>query len=241
MNIGGFIDNMGDIAERIGESIGIVDRDEATVSLVNGRLNHNIDLEGFSPEQVEQIENMLTEAAGELESIEEELKQGDIDPGREAMLNARKNELNEDLTNAKWELEHQQFNFGKMFLGNLIVPGGGIVAQGIGFDGDKRLESAMGELTPSPEELGVGLPSGTSSGSASGAGKPSVDELVSMLANDPDAFMEYMKSLDPEDRNHVNQVVQSQLQQINQMNAMMTNFAKAMHDTNKAIINNYRV
>ncbi len=119
------------------------------------------------------------------------------------------------------------------------------ISNAVGVASGKSTESTK-SATATTSDVGSPDEAGATSGSEGADSWVSldngqVDDLVNMLANDPDAFMDYMSSLDPEQRNIVNQSVQMQLQQINQMNSMMTNFAKAMHDTNKAIINNFRV
>lgn len=68
-----------------------------------------------------------------------------------------------------------------------------------------------------------------------------VDEMVNMMSNDPDAFMEEMGQLDVKDRSMAMQLIQQQLQEMNQMFQMMSQFSQAMHDTNKSIIQNMRV
>lgn len=68
-----------------------------------------------------------------------------------------------------------------------------------------------------------------------------VEELVNTLSNDPDAFMEEMSNLDPEERNAMMTAVQQQLQDINQMFQMTSQFSQAMHDTQSAVIQNMRV
>lgn len=69
----------------------------------------------------------------------------------------------------------------------------------------------------------------------------STDELVDALQNDPDAFQDMMADMDAEDRQTAMMAVQNQLQQINQTFQMMSQFSQAMHDTQKAIIQNMRV
>jgi hypothetical protein len=69
----------------------------------------------------------------------------------------------------------------------------------------------------------------------------SAEELVNMLSTDPDAFMEEMQNLDPEERGATMMMVQQQLQQINQMFSMMSQFSQSIHDTQKAVIQNLRV
>lgn len=68
-----------------------------------------------------------------------------------------------------------------------------------------------------------------------------MDELVNMLATDPDAFMEELSDLEPEERNAMMMTVQTQLQQMNQLFQMTSQFSQAMHDTQSAIIQNMRV
>ena len=68
-----------------------------------------------------------------------------------------------------------------------------------------------------------------------------IDELVDLLQNDPEAFRDAMSELDAEERAATMSLVQNQLQEVNQLFNMMTQFSQAMHDTSKAIIQNLRV
>lgn len=78
------------------------------------------------------------------------------------------------------------------------------------------------------------------------AGKTAADfdvhEMVNLLSSDPNAFMEELQSIeDPQERAAMMTLVQGQLQQINQLFSMVSQFSQAMHDTSKAIISNLRV
>ena len=78
------------------------------------------------------------------------------------------------------------------------------------------------------------------------AGKTTADvdvhEMVNLLSSDPNAFMEELQSIeDPQERAAMMTLVQGQLQQINQLFSMVSQFSQAMHDTSKAIISNLRV
>ncbi len=68
-----------------------------------------------------------------------------------------------------------------------------------------------------------------------------MNEMVNLLATDPDAFMEELSDLEPEERNTMMMTVQTQLQQMNQLFQMTSQFSQAMHDTQSAIIQNMRV
>ena len=70
---------------------------------------------------------------------------------------------------------------------------------------------------------------------------PEVGEMVDLLQNDPDAFQEAMSDLDADERQGMMMAIQNELQQINQLFSMMTQFSQAMHDTSKAVIQNLRV
>ncbi|RDV38710.1 hypothetical protein DV096_07845 [Bradymonadaceae bacterium TMQ3] len=69
-----------------------------------------------------------------------------------------------------------------------------------------------------------------------------VAEMVNLLSSDPDAFMQELSAIvDPQERAALMTLVQSKLQQINQLFSMVSQFSQAMHDTSKAIISNLRV
>ena len=74
-----------------------------------------------------------------------------------------------------------------------------------------------------------------------GESKVDIDEMVNLLQNDPDAFTEAMQDVDANDRMAVMAGIQEQVQQVNQLFSMMTQFSQAMHDTSKAVIQNLRV
>lgn len=66
-------------------------------------------------------------------------------------------------------------------------------------------------------------------------------ELLEMMENDPQAFAAHMGEMGAEERGAMMMAVQNELQQINQLFSMMTQFSQAMHDTSKAVIQNLRV
>lgn len=80
-----------------------------------------------------------------------------------------------------------------------------------------------------------------SSGAEGDTDLPNPEEMVNLLSNDPEAFMDQLSDLDPEDRNSMMMAVQTQMQQINQMFQMASQFSQAMHDTQSAVIQNMRV
>lgn len=69
----------------------------------------------------------------------------------------------------------------------------------------------------------------------------SIEDLVNLMSNDPDAFYDEIGDLDPEQQNLVMTQVQQQLQEINQMFQMISQFQQVMHDTQSAVIQNMRV
>lgn len=69
----------------------------------------------------------------------------------------------------------------------------------------------------------------------------SPQEMVNLLSSDPDAFYAEMQDLDPEDRMVMMMTVQQQLQEMNQLFNMISQFSQAIHDTHKAMIQNLRV
>lgn len=66
-------------------------------------------------------------------------------------------------------------------------------------------------------------------------------EMLELFNDDPMAFYDQLGSMSPEDRNTAMMMIQNEMQQINQMFSMVSNLAKSMHDTSKAMINNMRV
>jgi len=66
-------------------------------------------------------------------------------------------------------------------------------------------------------------------------------DLHNAFASDPDGTWKTIVSLPPQDRNMVMQGLQMAIQQDNQLQSMLTNFMKAMHDTAKGTISNLRV
>lgn len=66
-------------------------------------------------------------------------------------------------------------------------------------------------------------------------------ELHNAFASDPDGTWKTIASLPPQDRNQVMQGLQMAIQQDNQLQSMLSNFMKSMHDTAKATISNLRV
>ena len=66
-------------------------------------------------------------------------------------------------------------------------------------------------------------------------------QMLALYNQDPQAFYEQLKELPAEERAMMMHMVQTEMQQINQMFTMMSQLSQAMHDTQKAIINNLRV
>lgn len=66
-------------------------------------------------------------------------------------------------------------------------------------------------------------------------------ELHNAFAADPEGTWKTIASLPPQDRNMVMQALQMAIQQDNQLQSMLSNFMKSMHDTAKATISNLRV
>lgn len=95
--------------------------------------------------------------------------------------------------------------------------------------------------------------SGTSSASSTAAPTPknveefakmSPDQLLRMQRTNPDEFFKMMNELqqsNPALANATTQKMQDHLQQMNRMFTLMANITQALHDTQKALINNIRV
>ena len=115
-----------------------------------------------------------------------------------------------------------------------------------GMDADKIDNLRMSERAAEAVGASSGTDGEVDSGEVDGSGEVEqaehdMEELVNMLATDPDAFMDELSDLDPEDRNAMMMTVQTQLQQMNQLFQMTSQFSQAMHDTQSAIIQNLRV
>lgn len=65
--------------------------------------------------------------------------------------------------------------------------------------------------------------------------------LHNTFASDPEGTWKSIASLPPQDRNMVMQALQMAIQQDNQLQSMLSNFMKSIHDTAKAQISNLRV
>ena len=67
-------------------------------------------------------------------------------------------------------------------------------------------------------------------------------EMMELFLNDPEAFYDALNEVkNPEERMMLMNMVQTRLQQINQLFSMMSQFSQSVHDTQKAVINNLRV
>lgn len=251
---------IGDIGERALTGVGLKDKDPASVEIVGGELKHNIDLGDFEPSQKAQIEAVLADQADQLETLREQLKEAKSvqDVPKAKMIEADIAKLEAGLTEMKFELEHEKFNFGAFFVGNLIMPGvGGILAQGVGNEADKRMQDAFASAVPPRSEIAVTREDLDTSATdradaAAGAGgggaadgtsfdDANIDRMVELASTNPQALMDELKGMKLEDRTMIMNMVQQQLQEINQMFSMMSNMQKSIHDTQKAMINNFRV
>lgn len=80
------------------------------------------------------------------------------------------------------------------------------------------------------------------SGSKDGDGSIDPREMLELFNEDPQAFYDSLQDIkNPEERMMHMNMVQTELQRINQMFSMMSQFSQAIHDTHKAVINNLRV
>lgn len=95
-------------------------------------------------------------------------------------------------------------------------------------------ESGAADSTGKSREAGDSEPTGK-------IGDMTPDEMINKITDDPEAVSEYIQSLDPMDQQVAMASMQERMNEINQMFSMMTNIAKAQHDTAKAAINNMRV
>lgn len=238
-----------DMGERALTGVGLKDKEPASLSLDGGELKHNVDLSDFSPEDKAQIEAVLAQQAQSLDEMKSQLDQAksDEDPVAQKVLEADIAKLEAGLTEFKFEIETKNFNFGKFVAGNLAMPVvGGLVAQGIGQDTDKRLEAAMGTLVAGPEATSGGASGASGAGSTVGAagGGTTTDDfnrMLDLMSRDPAALMDELSALDPESKNTMLTMLQGRLQEMNRMFSMMSNMQKSLHDTQKAMINNMRV
>lgn len=108
---------------------------------------------------------------------------------------------------------------------------------------------------PSIEEMSGGKAEGASGGASGMKGADGSDlsaeqarllqmpptDLHNAFASDPEGTWKTIASLPPQDRNMVMQGLQMAIQQDNQLQSMLSNFIKAMHDTAKGTISNLRV
>lgn len=66
-------------------------------------------------------------------------------------------------------------------------------------------------------------------------------ELHNAFASDPEGTWKTIASLPPQERNQVMQGLQMAIQEDNQLQSMLSNFMKSLHDTAKSQISNLRV
>ena len=98
-----------------------------------------------------------------------------------------------------------------------------------------RVDSSGGASADASSSAG-----GATAAKGSGGGVD-VKALINLMSTDPQAALEKLNSLDPEQRTQTMAVINQQLQEINQMVSMMSNMQKSIHDTSKSAINNMRV
>lgn len=119
--------------------------------------------------------------------------------------------------------------------------GGADEASDIGDTGDIEGTTESADTDSASETDGTDATSDAGGGEGIEGLDRSADEMVELMSNDPDAFMEEMSDLAPEDRMLAMNTIQQQLQEMNQMFQMMSQFSQAIHDTQKAVIQNMRV
>lgn len=115
------------------------------------------------------------------------------------------------------------------------------VAEVSGTDSASGSESTSASESTSGSEGTSSSEGSSGSGSSEGVSDVKVGDMMALLDNDPDAFRAALSEMGTEERSEMMVLVQQQLQQINQMFTMMSQFSQAMHDTSKAVINNLRV
>jgi hypothetical protein len=91
------------------------------------------------------------------------------------------------------------------------------------------------------QSTGLTAPGESSDGEYTDISDFDVEGMVNLMSTDPQAAMAELKNLNPEDRGIALQMINTRLQQMNQMFSMMSNIMKSLHDTAKAAINNMRV
>ncbi len=106
--------------------------------------------------------------------------------------------------------------------------------------GQTQGTEASGEIGGAEQTDGAGE-TGETDGGAEAGDLADPEEMVNLLSSDPQAFMEELGDMDPEDRNTMMMAVQTQMQEINQMFQMASQFSQAMHDTQTSVIQNMRV
>lgn len=159
-----------------------------------------------------------------------DLAASDIQNNPDTVFEAAASEVRGLISDARAELSRSYENMGM----NLMQGGISAADSGESVDDATACDVAgVDDVDASAEAAGD-----VDSANVEGA---SADELVTMLSTDPDAFMEEMRNVDPEERGATMMMVQQQLQEINQLFSMMSQFSQAMHDTQKAVIQNLRV
>ena len=204
-------------------------------------------------DEIMRLEKLIGDLGSDLQTVASDLIESgpftmiDLQDNPELVFEAAADGVRDLISEYRAEISNSYANFGTEAIedGRPIVGGGLMIDDNVaaklgkgvdgvdesdGVDGADGVDGTDGAV----DEGGADL----SEANVDGA---SAQELVNMLSTDPDAFMEEMQNLPPEDRGATMMMVQQQLQQINQMFSMMSQFSQAIHDTQKAVIQNLRV
>lgn len=232
-------------------AIGLKDKEPASYSRgPDGQISHNVDLSEFPADLKQQAEQLIGDMVRDIEAKRQDVLDARAagDTQLETRLKDELDSLNGALTDVKFELEHVDPDLAT--LGSLMSPAGliGLAAEG------GRWNSKLADSVEDALEAAGKLDSATGAGGSASASASSetaqassdmafkdVDSAVALFENDPEAFFQKMSELPSEERGQWLMMIQQEIQQTNQLISALTNFQKAQHDTQKAVLANIRV
>jgi len=271
---------LSDMADKGADKLG-AERDQARIVHTPQGAKADIDYSKLPEGKQEVARAMGDELATEVAKLDQKIiearKSGD--KGAETQLQIERSQINDKLTDFKFECEHVDLTGLQAFGMYMATHFGGaagaammdkfIDAEADFADVQAQYMIATGSSAIDPplaanEEMGVAshvskdanvhIDKLASGGKAEGAAAVEnsadsedagadfdIEKLVDLASSDPEAFMAEMKGLSKDERMFAMQAMNLYIQEINQMNSMMSNIAKTQHDTSKAIINNMRV
>lgn len=240
-------DGAKDMAKIVGVGLGIMDKEEATITVdpESNTATADLDYSKVPKEHRSRVKRDADNLATELHLKKTALKEAEANGASKAELQDLQVEvdaLQYKLTEVKYHVETAELS-GWEIAAYILSPAGGVVVDRMieshadMEDIDKSFGTMSADKAPGPSGSGRSS-AGSAAGTSSTGGEYSAEEMVRIMREDPDKFKEMMSG---EDKDAKMMMMQDYMQSQNRFWSMMTSLQNAEHQTTKAILSNLRV